>query len=437
MVLVAVALRVGLILFFHYYDFSGENELVFESPFAPDVIRHFPFGFGYETGSVAYSLATGHGFSSPFGGATGPTAWLAPIYPALCALVFKIFGTFTLTSGFVMLSLNSLFAGLTCIPICRVGELTVGRKAGLLSGWIWSAALFFMHWPTTWVWDVSLSALLLSILFLQSLRLATNPGWKAWAGFGLLWGVAALTNPSLLAFLPAAGFYPAYKLWRNRHLPLRAVSVSALVFVLSIAPWLVRNRVVFGQWIFIRGNAPVEMSLGNYHLSNGLGWSGKHPTQNKFEYAQYQRLGEVGYAAQKKRAVAAFIRQYPGEFVDLCLTRMAAFWLGSLITTDPWWRDWFFVPLSALTLLGLLAALGSKADGAWLYFWLLLCYPVTYYLVFAQPRYRHAIEPEMLLLTTYFVYGALRDISARFAASRQSPGIIASTADPQRELLSN
>jgi hypothetical protein len=437
MVAVGVVLRVALILFFRYYDFSPENEFFAEAPFTPDAIRHFPFGFGYETGSVAYSLATGHGFSSPFGGPTGPTAWLAPVYPALCAVVFKIFGSFTLTAGFVMLSINSLFAALTCIPICRIGELTVGRKAGLLSGWMWSAGLFFMYWPTTWVWEVSLSALLLSILFLQSLRLASDPGWKAWARFGLVWGLAALTNPALLAFLPASGLYPAYRLWKNRQLPLRAVSVSALIFMLCIAPWLVRNRVVFGQWIFIRGNAPFEISLGNYHLSNGMGWYGKHPSQNKFEYAKYQHLGEVAYVAQKKQIVSAFIRQYPREFVDLCLTRMTAFWLGSVLTTERWWLYWFFQPLSALTLLGLIAILGSKADGVWLYFWLLLSYPVTYYLAFAQPRYRHAIEPEMLLLATYLVHGAIRDFSARFSAYRQSQAIVGSSRDPRHELLSS
>jgi hypothetical protein len=168
-----------------------------------------------------------------------------------------------------------------------------------------------------------------------------------------------------------------------------------------------------------------------------MGWYGKHPSQNKFEYAKYQHLGEVAYVAQKKQIVSAFIRQYPREFVDLCLTRMTAFWLGSVLTTERWWLYWFFQPLSALTLLGLIAILGSKADGVWLYFWLLLSYPVTYYLAFAQPRYRHAIEPEMLLLATYLVHGAIRDFSARFSAYRQSQAIVGSSRDPRHELLSS
>ena len=42
-----------------------------------------PASFAQETGSIAQALATGRGFSSPFGKDTGPTAWLTPVYPLL------------------------------------------------------------------------------------------------------------------------------------------------------------------------------------------------------------------------------------------------------------------------------------------------------------------------------------------------------------------
>jgi 4-amino-4-deoxy-L-arabinose transferase-like glycosyltransferase len=417
MVLVALALRVALVLYLRSYDFPMD---AFNTVHTPEVIRHFPFSFGKETGAVAYSLATGRGFSSPFATSTGPTTWLAPLYPAMCALVFKIFGCFTLASGFVMLLINSLFAALTCIPLCRIGELTVSRKVGLWSGWVWAAGVFFMRWPTTWVWEVSLSAFLLSVMFLQSLRLGNDPGWMGWVRFGLLWAIAALTNPALLAFLPAAGLYPTYRLWRSRRPWCRPAAISAFVFVVSISPWIIRNRVTFGEWIFIRGNAPFEFALGNYHGSTGLGWFGRHPSQNKLELAKYERMGEVAYVTEKKHDSLMFVKQYPMEFLQLCATRFAAFWIGSPLTTESSWRYWFYAPISAFTLLGLIVALAYRIEGAVLFFWLMFSYPVVYYLTFAQPRYRHAIEPEMLLLTTYFVSLAIRDLTVRFSTVRQS-----------------
>jgi hypothetical protein len=63
---------------------------------SPEALSVVPFS--NEAGSIAFSLSSGHGFSSPFRKDTGPTAWLAPVYPALLALVFRIFGPFTLRS---------------------------------------------------------------------------------------------------------------------------------------------------------------------------------------------------------------------------------------------------------------------------------------------------------------------------------------------------
>ena len=51
--------------------------------------------FGYEIGAVARSVALGQGFSSPFGIATGPTAWYTPAYPLFIAAVFRVFGVYT------------------------------------------------------------------------------------------------------------------------------------------------------------------------------------------------------------------------------------------------------------------------------------------------------------------------------------------------------
>jgi hypothetical protein len=417
MVLVGLALRLALIVWLHYYDFSWADNL---QPLGPP---HFHFGFGFEAGAIAYSLATGHGFSSPFGGSTGPTAWLAPLYPAMCALVFKGLGCFTLASGFVILLINSVFSALTCIPICRIGELTVGRKVGYWSGWIWATGMLFMRWPTAWVWEMSASALLISVLFLQSLQLGNQASGMRWAGFGLLWGIAALTNPALLAFLPAAGLYPIVKLWRRHERWFRHAAVSAVVFAVVISPWLIRNRVTLGSWVFIRDNAPFELSLGNYREGNGMGWYGKHPAGNKWEYANYKRMGELSYVASKKQLVIAFVKQYPREFTGLCATRVLAFWTGTILNyvdsrSEPW-PLWFYWPLSALMLAGLMVAVAWRAEGGWLYCGLMFLYPITYYLTFAQPRYRHAIEPEMLLLSTYFVYSALQEMKKRFLVKQR------------------
>jgi hypothetical protein len=68
MVFVALAFRVARILIVRSYDIPLA---VVPSP-ASFGDPHF--GFGNEIGSIAHSIFTGHGFGSPFGPITGPTA---------------------------------------------------------------------------------------------------------------------------------------------------------------------------------------------------------------------------------------------------------------------------------------------------------------------------------------------------------------------------
>jgi hypothetical protein len=363
--------------------------------------------FGYETGSIAHSIAAGHGFSSPFLLIpTGPTAWIAPVYPYLCAGVFKLFGMFSTESAIVLLSLSSVFSALTCVPIYLLGEHTVGKEAGWWAGWTWAVVPLFHVLGSDLGMGRQPSALLMSLAFLWALELGRRSDWKPWLGFGVFWGLTALTSPSLLAFLPFSGSWPAFRLWRSGRPWLRPVVMATLAFWISIAPWLVRNRVVLGHWVFIRDNFWFEFHLGNYHLSNGMGWMGKHPTVNRHELAEYARLGEVAYVAEKKRAALQFVRQYPGEFLELTWLRFKTFWNGrSLLYTNPRldpWRPWMFWPLSVLTAFGAALALGNRVPGAWLFLCGILFYPLPYYLAYPQARYRHPIEPVMLILSVYF-----------------------------------
>ena len=76
-------------------------------------------------------------------------------------------------------------------------------------------------------------------------------------------------------------------------------------------------------------------------------------------------------------------------------------------------RRWTFAPpaflaTSVLALWGLGRALRQKRPGAWLFAWLVLTYPTVYYFVFPHARYRHPIEPELVILIVFLISEALR-----------------------------
>src|SRR5215468_9146028 len=193
---IALILRVSWIVIGHTFKFKTTDN---------------NFSFAWEMGRIAASLASGHGFSSPFGPATGPTAWEPPFYPYVMAGVFLLFGVYSKASAFVLLTLNSAFSALTCIPIFLIAKRVFSEKVAVGSAWAWALLPNVMFWCTRAVWETSLSALLLATVFWLALTLEGRDGWLPWIEFGVLWGLIALNGTSLLSFLPAAGLWAWYR----------------------------------------------------------------------------------------------------------------------------------------------------------------------------------------------------------------------------------
>ena len=283
---IALLLRVAWILLGHTYRFKTSDD---------------NFSFGWEMGRIGAALASGHGFSNPFGPATGPTAWEPPLYPYLTAGVFLVFGIYSKASAFVLLTLNSVFSALTCIPIFRIARRIFSEPVAVGSAWAWALLPNVMFWCTRAVWETSLAALLLTTIFWLTLTMEDRDGWMPWFQFGLLWGITALSSTSLLAFLPAAGLWAwhrrARRGKRSLSLSLAGVVLASAVFFACITPWLIRNYEVFGKLVFIRDNFGAELRLGNGPGADGTWMEYLHPTQDTYGLRQYQALGELPYIA--------------------------------------------------------------------------------------------------------------------------------------------
>lgn len=392
MFVIAFGIRVGIIVVAHTYRMRVAEE---------------HFSVGWEMGRIGAAIASGRGFSDPFEGHTGPTAWEPPLYPYLIGGVFKIFGIYTPASTFVLLIISSVFSALTCIPIFLIAKRTFGERVAVWSAWSWALLPYVMHWSTRVVWETSLSALLLSVIFLLTLKLEAGDGVKPWAQFGLLWGIAALTSTTLLSFLPASGLWAWYRRSRHGKTSLGGVALAAAIFIACVTPWIARNHRVFGKFIFIRDNFGAELRLGNGPWADGTWMYYLHPTQNIYALRQYREMGELAYIDMRKRQAYEFIRQDPMRFVWLDVKRFIYFWGGVPRLSEIWWlaqtKNSLFLASSVLMFWGLGRALRQRKPGAWLYFWLILLYPAVYYFVFPERRYRHPIEPVIVILAAYLI----------------------------------
>jgi 4-amino-4-deoxy-L-arabinose transferase-like glycosyltransferase len=391
-VAIALLLRVGWIVVGHTYRFKTTDN---------------NFGFGWEMGRIGASLASGRGFSDPFGPPTGPTAWEPPLYPYLIAGVFKVFGIYSKASAFVLLAINSVFSALTCIPIFLIAKRIFSEKVAVGSAWVWALLPNVMFWCTRAIWETSLAAFLLALIFWLALTMEDREGWLPWFQFGLLWGIAALSSTSLLSFLPAAGLWAWYCRAKRGKRSLVGVVLAATVFFACITPWLVRNQRTFGKFIFIRDNFGAELRLGNGPGADGTLMLYLDTTHDVYAMRQFQAMGELPYIAMRKQQALDYIRADYARFAGLSLKRFVYFWAGTPKETQPWWlspvKNSLFFVSSALTFWGLGRALRFRKTGAGLFFWLILFLPAMYYFVYPGPRYRVPLEPEMTILCVFLI----------------------------------
>jgi len=378
------------------------------------------FAFGWEMGRVARSIAQGHGFGSPYEGNTGPTAWEPPLYPYLMGGVFKVFGIYTQASAWVLLSFNSLLATLTTIPIFLIARRTFDDRIAIWSAYAWALNPYVWYWSIHWIWDTTFTPLVLSCILVLALDLQENhvgadPSVRPsdptalgrWALFGTLYGLVALANPTMLTFLPFCGLW----IWRQRFkrgLPsLAGVVLASLLFFMVLSPWLIRNYEVFGRFVFLRDDFGLQFRLGNGPSADGMLMSQFQPNLNRLELQKFQQMGEIAYAESCKRFAFDWVRANPGRFVIISLKRFFYYWNGvpkptnNVAPVD--FRTSAFLATSVLALWGLGRMVRQRRPAAWLFAGLVLLYPSTYYFVYPHARYRHPIEPELLILIVFLI----------------------------------
>jgi 4-amino-4-deoxy-L-arabinose transferase-like glycosyltransferase len=385
MVLFGLVARVLYIVIAHAYRFDAAHWSIFEMA------------------NLAYSMATGRGFSSPFGGDTGPSALTAPLYPWVISLAFQAFGVFSHGAAFAVLVFNSACAALTSWTIYRISRRVFNETVAVWSGWAWAFLPYSIYFSAYWIWGTCLSAFLLSLLLMLTLEMEGDDSLLLWFVYGLLWAIAALTNTAVVAWLPFSGCWLAYQLHRRHKRFVMPVVLSALVFWVTLMPWLVRNYSVFGEPVFVRDAVGMNLHAGNNPEAEGWWVRTYVPGNNSSLYRLYKQMGEAAFDAEQGDEAKAWIAQHPTRFLVLTFRRFIFFWAGIPKTGLERATNLLFLASSVLSIGGLLLAAKRGVHGVFLFATLLGFYPLIYYIVFPQAQYRHSIEPELVILAVFLI----------------------------------
>ncbi len=190
---------------------------------------------------IAESLLAGQGF-----GSLQMNMIAVPTQPLLIA-AFKLLpgGSFTAVRlGFALLG------AVTCVFAYALGNRLFDGRAALLAGLI--LAIYPMHAYVSALFEVpqTFFVLVVSGAFLALYRAQRARDVKFWALSGGLFGLSALSVPTILPFLPCVVLWiPVRESGRSRWLP--AMATFSIGVVVALTPWATRNYLAYGHPILV------------------------------------------------------------------------------------------------------------------------------------------------------------------------------------------
>jgi 4-amino-4-deoxy-L-arabinose transferase-like glycosyltransferase len=421
MVVVALALRLAVVAF------------VYPERLNPDRDH---WRFAGETGRIAQSIVEGRGFSSPFRGSTGPTAMMPPVYPSLLAGVFRLFGIYTKASALAILSLDSLFSALTCIPVFLIAQRSFGRRTAVRAGWAWAFFPYAIYFSADFIWVTTLATLMLALLFLAALHFEDSPRVALWIGCGVLAGIGALSDPVVLSVIPLLVLWMCCRRRQKKQCWFVPALAVALAFGATVAPWMIRNYRVFHTFVPFRDNFGLELYVGNNGSTRHFAPSGFHPSTTDREMNEYAQIGELAYMRHKQAQAVALIKAHPGGFAELSLRRALYMWTNLWSFSRRYLEAEPLDPpnillcttLTVLALEGLRRTFQRGASIAMPYAIALFFFPMVYYVTHPQDYYRRPIDPICVVLAAYTVTSWMQN--------RTRPALRHATFRPRRVMSS-
>jgi hypothetical protein len=233
-----------------------------------------------------------------------------------------------------------------------------------------------------------------------------------WLGYGALWAIGVLINPSLLSLLPFLLAWAIWPLRGSRSAWMKFSAATLLVFMIGLVPWTIRNYRVFGKFIVLRSNFGLELWLGNNPEVTDTWSPTLHPNDSHAEAEKYKQMGEIAFMAEKQREAFTFIRSHPADTLRFMFRRFVNNWLAitdspaDMWASSPLYFKAFIVMnflLSLFTMLGALFAYRLNSDEAFPYAMVILVFPLIFYLTHSSLRYRFPMDPIMMILAAYGV----------------------------------
>ena len=341
---------------------------------------------------MAQSLAQGKGFL--FDGR--PTSRRAPLYPLFMTGLVKFF-PFP-----IGVQVAQAFVGsLSCLLLFGIGKELFGRGTGLWASGLMAVDYLSIRHTVSILPETLFVFFVLSLFFL----LMRSQREKSFAGLlaaGGLAGLSLLTKDALIYYFPLVALWLFFKNrghWREGVLQATGFLIALLIV---IAPWVVRNSLLYRNFVLITMSSGHTFYIGNNPLVTVKTDEGDWGVGRDYQFPQDPGIPPLWtleadrYLFKKGRE---FVREHPRRFVELMGRKMVKMW-RPFYPDSPVLAQWAsalsYFPVMVLALPGLVWSWRKRAELFPVYV-LILYITLVYAVTISGLRYRVPAMPFLMV----------------------------------------
>ena len=367
---------------------------------------------GFEMGQLAASLASGSGYSLN----GEPSAWMAPLFPALLWLVFETFGIYSTASAISIFTLQAVVSSLSAVAIYVLGKKMFSAKVGFAAGALWVIHFGAINYSIRRIWASSFTALGLVLIVLATLWVRDDrKSPERSVVLGLIIGITALFEPVVLVLVPFIILWLIFEAPNTSRFSISSLGLMFLTMVLVVVPWTIRNMTVFERPILIKSTFGTNLWQGNnpYVEEAGVGIRSLEtlgPHISDQESAYLSQLNEVELSSYLGERAATFITENPLTFLTYTIQRAIMFWTigfresalpGGLLVSSA--LSAFLLVTLAFSGIGIVLS-RNRWRVVSVIVLILAVYPIPYYITISDTyRYRFPLEPFILVMAGYAI----------------------------------
>ena len=365
-----------------------------------------PQAFEYE--QVAENLLKGKGFYyDRFG--TKYYAGIAPAYPILCYMVYKIFSHNTLWIVFIQIVITSLLV----IPIFFISLQIFGKQTAFFASILCAIQPQLIIYSTNKLHSMNIYAFVFALLVLAFLSIKNFLTLRSILFVGFIAGLAILFRITSLVFVILGIFWFCITAHYENKKKLQAAVLIILISFALILPWGIRNYIVFGRPILLQTNKWESLWFGNMPGSSGSLYTEEGVTvlergQNDLPQ-EFFEMNEIEQGQYLKKLTIGYFKKDPPAFIIRILKKMYYFWYFSPYQGTLYPRLWlrlykvYYLIVLFPAVLSIIYNFASRKKfdktAALLVMLLFLAITCAHSLYFVEGRHRWSIESLILIFT--------------------------------------